>query len=168
MEEPEPVKKATTYTVSKTKRLVASNPAEAVVGTVSAPDMNLPIDDIKNLRITKFHTWNPDEWVIGSLGFTLSDSTTTIFDNYCRVNQTYNLLPNLTQIEVGFNKDDRFIGSLTFTYADGTSKQLGKSGDKERVEIVKIGNDEHLAGAEIDHGEKYVIGLTFFIVKRQL
>jgi hypothetical protein len=51
----------------------------------------MSIEKLKDLKVTKIHTSNPDTTILTSLGLTLSNDAFCKFDNWRKVNTVYDL-----------------------------------------------------------------------------
>ena len=73
------------------------------------------------LVVTHFETHDPDSYYIGSLALKMSNGQTVKFDNWCKVNSTYALRPDIKLIGITaiYCKDDDLINNLVLQFADG-------------------------------------------------
>jgi hypothetical protein len=102
-----------------------------------------------------------------SLSLTVSDGQSACFDNYFKVNSDYHLPDTrLTRIVTVYHTSDDCINNIILSFADGNSKQLGYDFNKGRVESLVLADNEHVIGAQIEHGTNWVMAVTWITLKR--
>lgn len=134
----------------QTQRFIYKN-KDQITGIVSLPDKNVTIDRLKHLRVTKFHTFNPDTAYFGTaFGLTLNDGQHA--KAHEGVNSEY-FMPDvpLREIVITYSKYEDAIKQLTLVFQDSTIKQLGASSPEGRVDRYVLAKDEHIIGATIEH-----------------
>ena len=80
------------------------------------------------------------------------------YNNCFEINET----KHICMIEIIFTKEEQFLGQIIFFDKDGTLYKLGSDGNATgRKETFQIAENERLIGCELDHGNNYVMGITF-------
>ncbi len=145
--------------------MLGVKPAQPVTGKIVCPSIStlnkMTVQELRKLRITTIEAFFPN---IATLGLTYNDGTTCKAGTQCNYNRQFNVSgsKHICKIEIIMKRQESFIGQIIFYDNNGILFKLGEDFYATgRKEIFLIASDERLIGFEIDHGQNFVLGVTF-------